>query len=234
MADDITPDILLRAYALGIFPMADGRDAVDVHWIDPRMRGVLPLESFHMSRSLRKALLRGDHCVRIDTAFEQTVRACANRPETWINKPIFKLYQDLHAKGFAHSIEVWSQGRLIGGLYGVTLGAAFFGESMFSLRRDASKIALAWTVHRLRSGGFSLFDTQFLTPHLASLGGVEISRATYQARLADALEQQATFFPQGYAPYPSLISSSGASGASGDTSTSGALNPESQDKTQMS
>lgn len=234
MADDITPDILLRAYAMGIFPMADGRDDPQVHWIDPRKRGILPLDGFHISRSLRKALLRSDYTVTVDTAFAQTVQACANRAETWINAPIFQLYRDLHTMGLAHSIEVWAEDEMIGGLYGVALGGAFFGESMFSTRRDASKIALAWGLHRLREGGFSLFDTQFLTPHLASLGGVEIPRAHYQALLAVALGQQASFHPDGYAPYPSLISSSGSSGASGVSSTSGASKPESQDKTQIS
>ncbi len=234
MTSDITPDILLRAYSLGIFPMAEGRDDPEMHWIDPRKRGILPLDAFHISRSLRKTLLRANYQVRVNTAFAATVQACADRPETWINGPIFQLYQSLHDMGFAHSLEVWAEGNLIGGVYGVTLGGAFFGESMFSRRPDASKIALAWAVHRLCWGGFSLFDTQFLTPHLASLGGIEIPRAAYHRKLTKALAQSAQFEPGGYAPYPSLISSMGASGASGSTSITGALNPESQDKTQIS
>jgi len=213
--DIITPDILLHAYAMGIFPMADGRGDPAIHWIDPRQRGILPLDRFHLSRSLARAIRRPDHDVRVNTAFAATVQGCADREETWINDPIFRLYQDLHNRGFAHSVEVWEKGLLIGGVYGVALGGTFFGESMFSRRTDASKIALAWTVHRLRAGGFTLFDTQFLTPHLASLGGIEIPRAEYQRRLSRALARQASFTPAGYAPYPSLISSMGTSGSSG-------------------
>lgn len=215
MSDMITPELLLRAYAMGIFPMADGRDDPGVHWVEPRLRGILPLDGFHISRSLRRALGRADYGVRVNSDFAATVSACADRPETWINAPIFQLYQALHDMGFAHSVEVWANDALIGGVYGVALGGAFFGESMFSRRRDASKIALAWTVHRLRAGGFTLFDTQFLTPHLASLGGVEVPRSTYRLQLASALKQTANFAPPDYAPYPSLISSMGSSGKSG-------------------
>jgi leucyl/phenylalanyl-tRNA--protein transferase len=215
VSDALTPESLLRAYAMGIFPMADGRDDPTVHWIDPRLRGILPLNGFHLSRSLRRAIMRNDHEVRVNTAFAATVDACADRTETWINGQIFDLYLELHAMGFAHSVEVWANDNLIGGVYGVALGAAFFGESMFSARRDASKTALAWAVHRLAAGGFKLFDTQFLTPHLASLGGIEIPRAEYHDRLAHALGHRAAFAPKGYAPYPSLISSMGSSGASG-------------------
>ena len=230
----LTPDMLLRAYAIGIFPMAQSRDDPQVHWVDPRRRGIFPLEGFHISRSLRRTLLRDDYQVRIDTDFEGTVQGCADRAETWINDEIFALYRNLHQAGYAHSLEVWQGPDLVGGVYGVVLGAAFFGESMFSRRTDASKIALAWLVHRLRAGGFSLFDTQFLTPHLASLGAVEINRAEYHRRLHRALGQKASFSPPGYAPYPSLISSMGASGSSGLSSTSGATKPESQAKTQIS
>ena len=233
-ACDITPDMLLRAYSVGIFPMAESHDDPNVHWIDPRRRGIFPLDGFHISRSLARAILRPDHQVRINSDFAATMRGCADRPETWINDSILALYGDLHAMGYAHSVEVWDGTDLIGGVYGVALGAAFFGESMFSRRTNASKIALAWLVHRLRAGGFSLFDTQFLTPHLASLGAVEISRTAFHKMLHEAMRHRATFTPPGYAPYPSLISSMGASGSSGWSSTSGATKPESQDNTQIS
>lgn len=209
----ITPDILLRAYAAGIFPMAEGRDDPEIHWIDPRRRGILPLDGFHISRSLRRRILRSPWRVTADTDFAATVRACADRAETWINATIFTLYVDLHRSGHAHSIEVWDDNELIGGVYGVAIGRAFFGESMFSRRTDASKVALAHTVHRLNQGGFTLFDTQFLTPHLASLGGLEIPRGDYRRRLAHALDGQARFHPAGYSPAPSDVASSADSGA---------------------
>ncbi len=234
MSDEITPEILLRAYAMGIFPMAESRDDTEIHWVDPRMRGIIPLDGFHISRSLGRAIRRGDYEIRADSDFAGVVAACAEREETWINAPIFALYQELHHRGFAHSLELWEGPRLMGGVYGVMLGGAFFGESMFSRRRDASKIVLAWLVHRLRAGGVRLFDTQFLTPHLASLGAIEVPRAIYHRLLRDALQVRATFAPAGYAPQPSLISSSGSSGVSGAASTSGATNPESQDSTQIS
>lgn len=209
----ITPELLLRGYAAGIFPMAEGRDDPAIHWIDPRRRGILPLGGFHISRSLRRTILTCGWTVTTDTAFAKTLQGCADRPETWINAPIFALYTDLHAAGFAHSLEVWDGETLVGGVYGVTLGAAFFGESMFSRRTDASKLALAYLVHRLRAGGFSLFDTQFLTAHLASLGGVEIPRAEYRRRLSAALDQTARFAPEGYCPSPSDVA--GASTGAG-------------------
>ena len=233
MTTHLTPALLLQAYAMGIFPMAESASAPEVHWIDPKRRGVFDLDRFHISRSLRRAILRMEYQVTVDTDFAGVVAACADRPETWINPTIFTLYQALHAQGQAHSLEVRAEGALIGGVYGVVLGGAFFGESMFSRRTDASKIALAWLVHRLRAGGFTLFDTQFLTPHLASLGAIEIPRAEYHRRLARALNTAAQFAPPGYAPYPSLISSSGSSDGSGSV-TSGATKPESQDSTQMS
>jgi len=201
----ITPEILLRAYAAGIFPMAEGRDDPEIHWVDPRRRGILPLDGFHISRSLRRTILRSGWRVTADTAFAATVESCADRDETWINDTIFTLYMALHHRGFAHSVEVWEGSSLIGGVYGVTLGTAFFGESMFSRRTDASKAALAWCVHRLNAGGFTLFDTQFLTPHLASLGGIEVPRGDYHRRLAVALQGQATFHPAGYSPSPSAV-----------------------------
>lgn len=215
MSAEITAAHLLRAYAIGIFPMAEHRDDPQIHWVDPRRRGVMPLDGFHISRSLRRRILSCGWQVAIDRDFAGVVDGCADRDETWINDRIRALYLDLHRLGAAHSLELYEQGVLIGGVYGVTLGAAFFGESMFSRRTDASKVALAWLVHRLRAGGFALFDTQFLTPHLASLGGVEIPRAAYQAALRNALQHQAAFDPPGYAPYPSLVASGGGSSPSG-------------------
>lgn len=209
----ITPEILLRAYAAGIFPMAETREAEGFHWVDPRRRGVLPLDGFHISRSLARRIRRGGFAIGVDSDFAGVVDACADREETWINPAIHALYLALHDMGFAHSLEVREGGRLVGGVFGIALGGAFFGESMFSRATDASKLALAFCVGRLRAGGFTLFDTQFLTPHLASLGGVEISRTEYHRRLADALHREATFLPADYSP--SVASSSGVSMASG-------------------
>ncbi|MFN7596000.1 MAG: leucyl/phenylalanyl-tRNA--protein transferase [Cereibacter sp.] len=202
----ITPDILLRAYAAGIFPLAERRVDPSIHWIDPKRRGIIPLNRFHISRSLRRRLLHSDYAIRTDSDFSGVVQGCAGRDETWINDDIFSLYLALHRAGHAHSLEDWDADALIGGVYGVALGAAFFGESMFSRRRDASKVALAWLVDRLRAGGFALFDTQFLTAHLASLGAVEISRAEYRTLLAAALRKTATFDPPGYSPTAASVS----------------------------
>ncbi|MBY0351135.1 leucyl/phenylalanyl-tRNA--protein transferase [Tabrizicola sp.] len=218
MDEELDPDTLLRAYALGIFPMSDGRGDADLHWIDPRRRGILPLDGFHMSRSLERRLRRADYRLTADQAFAEVVIACADRQETWISHRIQRLYQTLHDQGHAHSIEVWQDDTLAGGVYGVTLGAAFFGESMFSRATDASKVALAFAVHRLRAGGFRLFDTQFLTPHLASLGGIEISRAEYHRRLAAAVAVRADFAPVGYSPTP--LDVAGSFAASGSTQDS--------------
>jgi leucyl/phenylalanyl-tRNA--protein transferase len=193
-------DDLIWAYAAGIFPMAQSRDDPTIHWVDPRRRGVFDLDRFHISRSLARRIRRGGHEVALNRDFCATVAACADRPETWINPAITDLYMQLHHRGLAHSLEVRVDGALIGGVYGVALGQAFFGESMFSRAKDGSKIALAWLVHRLRAGGFQLFDTQFLTPHLASLGATEISRAEYRRRLAQALSGQAQIDPAGYCP----------------------------------
>ncbi len=199
----LTPELLLRAYATGVFPMAERRDAHDVFWVDPKRRGVVPLDGFRISRSLRRRILRAPWTIRTDTAFGDVVASCADRPETWINQPILDAYLALRTAGFAHSLEVWEGDDLAGGVYGVSLGAAFFGESMFSRRTDASKVALAYLVDRLRQGGFLLFDTQFLTPHLASLGAVEITRAEYQRRLSEALAAAADFDRAGPPPQPS-------------------------------
>jgi leucyl/phenylalanyl-tRNA---protein transferase len=195
---DLTPELLLQGYAMGIFPMAEHRDDPDIFWVDPRLRGVFPIDGFHVSRSLARTMRRTPFTVSINTAFSDVVTGCADREDTWINAEIFALYQALHDRGAAHSIEVWDGSDLVGGVYGVTLGAAFFGESMFSRRDNASKIALACLIDRLKRGGFTLFDTQFLTPHLASLGAVEITRDAYHKRLEEALERAADF--EGPAP----------------------------------
>lgn len=201
----LTPEMLLQAYAIGIFPMAESRDAAELRWIDPRRRGVLPLQDFHISRSLRRKILRAPFRITTDRDFAGVMAGCADRPETWINPEIVNLTTALYLAGFAHSLEVWEGDVLVGGVYGVALGGAFFGESMFSRRTDASKIALAYLTHRLWRGGFTLFDTQFLTDHLASLGGVEISRAEYRTRLADALELKGNFDAVGETPTPQEV-----------------------------
>jgi leucyl/phenylalanyl-tRNA--protein transferase len=194
---ELTPDILLRAYAIGIFPMAEGRDHRELHWIDPEQRGVLPLDAFHIPRKLRRRIRRDDFEVTCDNAFANIIQACAepadNRPDTWINPAIQKLYTELHDMGFAHSVECWRDGDLVGGLYGVSLGAAFFGESMFSRVPDASKVALAHLVLRLRKGGYRLLDTQFVTAHLERFGVIEIPRQDYRSALAQAITSQARF-----------------------------------------
>ena len=187
----LDPRLLLQGYANGIFPMADSRDAEDLFWVEPRQRAVIPLHKFHMSRSLRKVIRSGRFTVTLDRAFAEVIAACAEREETWINAELEAAMIALHGSGHAHSIEVWegepSRAPLIGGLYGVKLGRAFFGESMFSRATDASKVALAWLVARLRAGNFTLLDCQFMTEHLASLGAVSVPRARYVALLSAAL-----------------------------------------------
>ncbi len=190
---DLTPELLLHAYSIGIFPMAETRADPEIFWVDPRRRGIIPLAGFHISKSLARDIRRRPYHVAIDTDFSGVVDGCADRTETWINAEIRDLYVQLHDLGHAHSLEVWENDTLIGGVYGVVLGGAFFGESMFSRRTNASKIALAYLVDRLRLGGFTLFDTQFVTEHLASLGAVEVSRANYHNRLEHALAQKASF-----------------------------------------
>jgi leucyl/phenylalanyl-tRNA--protein transferase len=190
----LTPDLLLRAYRLGLFPMAEARDSRILHWLDPEQRGVLPLHGFHLPRSLMKTLRRGRFTVTADTDFAAVIAACAaTRPETWINAEIERLFTTLHQLGFAHSVESWENGQLVGGLYGVALGGAFFGESMFSTATDASKVALVHLVARLRLGGYTLLDTQFITGHLAQFGTVEIPRDEYRRLLAAAVEIPARF-----------------------------------------
>lgn len=182
--------------------MAEDYDDPTIHWIEPQRRGVLPLDTFHVSRSLRKTMRRGAHEIRVDTAFEQVIRGCAEptptRPQTWLNGELIRLYVELHRRGHAHSVEVWQADRLVGGLYGLALGGAFFGESMFSRVTDASKIALVDLVERLRAGGFTLLDAQFLTAHLQRFGAVEISRTAYLTRLRRAMRLDAVFPVAGY------------------------------------
>jgi leucyl/phenylalanyl-tRNA---protein transferase len=194
----LDPDLLLRAYAAGIFPMADARDADDLYWVEPKKRGVLPLDGFHLPRSLAKLLRQDRFELTADRAFAEVMRACAapaaGRADTWINESILDGYTRLHRLGFAHSLECWQGGELVGGLYGVKLGAAFFGESMFTRVRDASKVALAHLIARLRVGGFRLLDTQFLTAHLERFGAVEVPRAAYRSLLDLALSSAGDFF----------------------------------------
>ena len=193
----LTAEILLAAYAAGVFPMAESADDPELFWVDPDYRGILPLDAFHVPRRLRRIVRHSRFEVACDRAFEAVIRACAQstekRPNTWINEEILRLYGALFARGSAHSVECRCNGLLVGGLYGVSIGAAFFGESMFSRDTDASKVALVHLVARLRAGGYRLLDTQFLTPHLAQFGGVEITRAQYHRLLADALSYRASF-----------------------------------------
>ena len=183
----LDPRLLLQGYANGIFPMADSRDAPELFWVEPRTRAVIPLHKFHVSKSLRRTLRSGRFTVSLDRDFQAVIEACADREETWINSEIERAMLALHASGHAHSIEVWQDGALAGGLYGVKLGRAFFGESMFSRVTDASKVGLAWLVARLKAGNFTLLDCQFMTEHLASLGAVSVPREAYVALLSAAL-----------------------------------------------
>jgi leucyl/phenylalanyl-tRNA--protein transferase len=193
----LTPEILLRAYAEGLFPMAERRGDPTLYWVSPEKRGIIPLEEFHVPRRLARTVRSGRFTVTADQAFVDVMRACAapapGREESWINDEILRLYIALHAGGHAHSVECWEGGELVGGLYGVRLGAAFFGESMFSRARDASKVALVWLVEALRRGGFTLLDTQFLTTHLAGFGAMEIPRLQYLALLNRALNREAVW-----------------------------------------
>lgn len=178
---------MLQGYATGVFPMSESRGSPDLFWVEPRQRAILPPNGFHLSRSLAKRLRSGRFSVTCDRDFGEVLLGCADRPETWINSPIEAAMRELHELGFAHSVEVWREGRLAGGIYGVKLGRAFFGESMFSRETDASKVALAWLVARLKVGGFTLLDCQFMTDHLASLGAVTVSRQDYVGLLGAAL-----------------------------------------------
>jgi leucyl/phenylalanyl-tRNA--protein transferase len=193
----ITPQTLLRAYAAGIFPMAESAEDSALYWVEPEVRGVLPLDQLHVSHSLRKTIRRGAYEIRIDTAFGAVIEGCATkafgRPNTWINGRIRSLYTQLHRLGCCHSVETWQGDALVGGLYGVRLGGAFFGESMFSRQRDASKVALVHLVARLNAGGFRLLDTQFTTPHLRNLGAIDVPRQDYHCLLETAIEVDADF-----------------------------------------
>lgn len=190
---NLSPELLMHGYSIGIFPMAASRDDPEVFWVDPRRRGILPLDSFHISRSLARRIRGGGFRVAVNEDFAGVVDGCADRSDTWINAEIRAIYVELFHRGHAHSLEIWQDGELAGGVYGVTLGGAFFGESMFSRRTDASKLALAFLVCHLRGTGFTLFDTQFLTEHLASLGAIEISRADYHRRLERAMKLRSNF-----------------------------------------
>ena len=195
---EITPQVLLRAYSIGMFPMADSAEDPTLFWVDPEERGIFPLDGLIVSRSLAKLVRSDRYEVRVDHDFDAVIEGCAgggaDRPKTWINERIRKLYRDLFHKGFVHTVEAWRDGELVGGLYGVQMGGAFFGESMFHSARDASKVALVHLVARLRTAGASLLDTQFVTPHLQSLGAVEIPRAEYHRRLDEALGCVADFY----------------------------------------
>ena len=223
----LDPRLLLQGYASGIFPMADSRDADDLYWVEPRSRAIIPLDAFYLSRSLRRTLRSGRFAVTLDRDLPAVIQACADREETWINGEIEQAVLALHSAGHAHSVEVWRDEALVGGLYGVKLGRAFFGESMFSRATDASKVALAWLVARLRVGGFTLLDCQFMTPHLASLGAVSVPREAYVALLAGALgsagsgggsaagESDSGASPPEFRALDRLLEATGAAGASG-------------------
>ncbi|MFN9163592.1 MAG: leucyl/phenylalanyl-tRNA--protein transferase [Alphaproteobacteria bacterium] len=194
-------DLLLEVYREGIFPMADHREDAEVGWVDPERRGILPLELFHVPRRLARTMRKSTFTVTVDQAFEQVISLCAeqvqDRPVTWINHAIEASYVELFKAGHAHSVEVWDGEDLVGGLYGPSIGAAFFGESMFSRATDASKMALVHLVARLRAGGYRLLDTQFITAHLAQFGAVEISRAAYRRLLKPAVRAKADFYVLG-------------------------------------
>jgi len=195
---DITPEVLLKAYAVGIFPMAEAADDPGLYWIEPESRGVLPLDRFHVPRRLKRTVTQRLFDIRIDTDFDAVIDGCAaaapGRTKTWINQRIRRLYGELFSIGHCHTVEAWREGRLVGGLYGVRLGAAFFGESMFSRERDASKVALVHLVARLKVGGFRLLDTQFTTRHLKQFGVTEIDRRHYQRLLDEAIRRDADFY----------------------------------------
>lgn len=213
----LTPEILLRAYQAGIFPMAESADDPELFWVDPERRGILPLDGFHLPRRLRRVVRQGRFDVRVDSDFAGTLAACAEatekRPNTWINREIVQLYTALHMQGAAHSVECWQDGALVGGLYGVSMGGAFFGESMFSRVVDASKVALVHLVALMRLGGYRLLDLQFVTPHLAQFGAVEVPRAQYRRLLEEAMRYRAVF-PRGLG---------GSTGAGGAGATGGVL-----------
>ena len=196
---EITPDLMLRAYRAGLFPMAETRRGDRLYWLDPEFRGILPLDGFHLPRRLLRTVQSGLYSVTADAGFPAVIAACAEpmpgRADTWINRQIEQLFVELHRLGHGHSVETWQSGALVGGLYGVAIGGVFFGESMFSRARDASKVALVHLVARLRLGGFALLDTQWVTSHLAQFGAEEVPREAYRARLEKAITLSAYFDP---------------------------------------
>ena len=203
---EITPDLMLRAYRAGLFPMAETRRSDRLYWLDPERRGILPLDGFHLPRRLLRTVLGGQYTVTVDRAFPAVIAGCAapvpGRNDTWINRQIEQLFTELHLLGHAHSVETWEAGQLVGGLYGVTMGGVYFGESMFSRARDASKVALVHLVARMRLGGFRLLDTQFVTAHLTQFGAIEIPRDLYRQKLAEAVDVPARWLAQ--VPEPDL------------------------------
>lgn len=196
-AVELSPELILRAYQAGIFPMAEDAQSDDLFWVSPQLRGIIPLEAAHISRSLRKTLRAHPYQVRVDTDFEAVIEGCAtagtDRETTWINAAIRKHYGELFRRGYVHTVEVWDGPDIVGGLYGVSIGAAFFGESMFHRKTDCSKIAMANLIFRLQAGNYRLLDTQFVTAHLKTFGGIEIPREDYELRLADALAHEANW-----------------------------------------
>ncbi|VAV96293.1 Leucyl/phenylalanyl-tRNA--protein transferase [hydrothermal vent metagenome] len=207
----ITADLIIHAYAQGIFPMAETAESSDIFWVDPKKRGIIPLEQFHLPRKLARTIRKAPFDIRIDTAFIDVIQGCADtiintgRQETWINDQIIGLYAQLFDQGFVHTVECWQDGELVGGLYGVSIGGAFCGESMFHRVTDASKVALAYLVARLKVGGYCLLDTQFITPHLSQFGAMEIPRHDYKMRLAQALETDGDFYSLGRDAGPETI-----------------------------
>lgn len=195
---EVSIELLLRAYSCGIFPMADSRDPGELYWVEPKIRGILPLDQFHLPRSLKRTIKKQPFRVTVDKAFAKVIRLCgapeAGRSDTWISEEIVQVYSELFEQGHAHSIECWRMGKLAGGLYGVQIGAAFFGESMFHLESEASKVALAYTVARLKAGGYSLFDVQFVSDHLTRFGVTGVAKERYLMLLQDALKKKANFY----------------------------------------
>ena len=221
MTTELTSELLLKAYAYGVFPMAKSREDRTVFWVQPKLRGVLPLDGFHIPRSLKKTIRRGQFTITVDAAFAEVMAGCAEtthaRPDTWINEQIVRLFTELHHAGVAHSVEVWDDGQLVGGLYGLAMGSAFFGESMFSRVTDSSKTALVALVAMMKRGGFTLLDTQFITDHLARFGTVEISQKEYLVELAAALQRSATW---GAAPTQRELEAFLSEGSQANTHTS--------------
>ncbi len=194
----ITPQVLLKAYSVGVFPMAESADDPSLYWVEPDERGLIPLDAFHISHSLKKSVRKAGFEIRVDTAFDSVMQLCAevasNRPDTWINARILRLYVQLHKMGCAHSVESWRNGKLVGGLYGVRIGGAFFGESMFARETDASKVALVHLVARLNHGKFRLLDAQFLNDHLKQFGCVTMAKEQYRSVLDAAIDAGGDFY----------------------------------------